>query len=88
VSSVITNAGSANALLIETVVLLSGAARVTPPAAGPGRIDRDSVALLKLRHSGTELFHPSGDLVPEREGRRLVLPIASFARYDGEVGVA
>ena len=43
---------------------------------------------MKLRQAGSEFFHPSGDLVPEREGRCLVLPVVSIARDHGEVGVA
>ena len=88
VSSVVTDAGSANRLLIEAVVLFAGAAHVAAPAACPRRVDCDSVTEVELGHSGSDFFHPSGDLVPEREGRRLVLPVASFARYHREVGVA
>jgi hypothetical protein len=40
------------------------------------------------RYSGSHLFHPSGDLVPERERRLLVTPVGSVARDDREVGVA
>ena len=78
-SAVVTDAGSANALLIEAMVLFAGAAHVTAPAACPRRVDRDSVTEVELRHSGSDLFHPSGDLVPEREGRRLVSS-SSFGR--------
>ena len=43
---------------------------------------------MEPRHSGAEFLHPSGDFVPESEWRRLVLPVASLARYDREVGMA
>ena len=87
-SAVVTDAGSANGLLIEAMVLLTGPAHVTAPAASPRRVDRDRVAMPELRHTGPHLFDPSSDLMPQGEGRRLVHPIASVARYDREVGVA
>ena len=87
-SSVISDAGSANGLLVKAVVLFSGAAHVTAPAAAPVRVDRDGVATLEPLHSGSQLFHPPSDLVPEREGRRLVRPVAFVASYDREVGMA
>ena len=74
-SSVVADAGSANGLLIEAVVLFAGPAHVTATAACPGWVDRDGVTTLEPRHSDSELFHPAGDLVPERERRRLVPPV-------------
>jgi hypothetical protein len=61
---------------------------VTSAAACPGWVDGDRVTATELHDSGSDLLHPPADLVPEREGRRLVPPIAAFARDDGEVGVA
>jgi len=88
VSSIVADAWSANGLLEQAVVLFPRPAHVTASAAGPGRIDRDGVATLDPFHSGSQLFHPPGDLLPEREGRRIVLPVASVARHDREVGMA
>ena len=34
--------------------------------------------------AGSQPFDPPGDLMPERERRRLVPPVARVARYDRE----
>src|SRR5262249_61028315 len=73
---------------IQAVVLLAGPAHATAAAAPPRGIDRDGVAVPELRHAGSDRFHPSRDLVPERERWRLVLPVTLLAGDDREVGVA
>jgi hypothetical protein len=88
VPTVVTDSRSTNCLLIKTMVLFAGPAHVTAPAARPRWVDRYRVTAMELRHSGSKFFHPSGDLVPESEWRRVVFPIALVARYDGEVGMA
>lgn len=85
--SVVADSWSADRFLIEAVVLFAGPAHMTAAAASPRRIDRNGVTTLELRDSGSHLFDPARDLVSEREGRRLVLPVVLIARNDGEVGV-
>ena len=87
-SSVVADARSANALLVEAVVLFSRPAHVTAAAARPRGVDRHGVTRLEPRYACPHLFDPAGDLVPEGEGRLLVAPVIAVARDDGEVGVA
>src|SRR5262249_12068455 len=72
----------------QTVVFFARSAHVTASAACPRGIHRDGVARPKSPDPGSDLFHPSRDLVSEREGRRVVFPIGTFAANDREVGVA
>jgi hypothetical protein len=73
VSAVVPDAVSTDGLLKKAVVLFTGSAHVTATAACPGRVDADGVATLKAFHSRSQLFHPAGDLMSEREGQGIVL---------------
>jgi len=61
---------------------------MTASAASPGRVDGDSFTNFEPLNSGSDLFNPTGDLMPKREGRWVVFPVALFATYDCEIGVA
>jgi hypothetical protein len=87
-SSIEADAGSANGFLIQAVVFFPGPAHVTAAAASPGWIYCDGITMAKPRHASSNLFYPSGNLVPESEGRRIIVPVLSVAGDNCEVGVA
>src|SRR3989442_1490612 len=65
-----------------------GMVKVTASTTSPGGVDRDGVPALESFHSRSHFLYPSRDLVPQRERRGIILPVACGARYDREVGVA